>query len=108
MYPSLIKLTGYRNMLRLTLVAFAVGIVLIPWSSRITGPIDQPESAINISSGFGSGSGAESDLGFCGFSVSQESVNEDSIKRIPVCVWAILLLTIFLIFFSRYCSLSSQ
>ena len=91
MYPSLVKLTGYRHLTRIALVLFATSSLLFPWSNRITGPID--ELPLNIT-GSASGSGAAIDLGYCGYSTLNESVNQNSIQRIPVLVWIVLLLSI--------------
>lgn len=83
-------------MLKITLVVFAISCVLIPWSNAITGPIkDSDQMPLNIT-GSGSGSGELPELGYCGYALSQETVNKDSVKRLPASVWAIILITLLL------------
>ena len=87
-------------MLRLSLVVFAVGNFLLPWASRITGSIDEQ---LELESGSGindTGMGGYQD-GYCGFNYTREAVNENSVKRFPPQVWAIVLLITLLIILGR-------
>ena len=87
-------------MLRIKLIIFAISSSLIPWSTSITGPIHQ--HSYNVSeSGSGSGMSPEQ-FDFCGYSSLQESVNQDSIKRLPVSVWIMLLVTLIPNYIARF------
>ena len=94
------KLLGYRNLLRVSLVVFACSCILLPWSNRITGPID------TISNDTGSGMDLmmndSSNYDYCGRSPEEASVNEDSISRLPAKVWAVVLLALLAMIVSRY------
>ena len=95
-------------MLRISLIVFAVGNFLLPWSNRITGPIEEQGHSLASASGMGSGlpgigSGMElHDLGFCGFNNSEETVNVNSVKRLPASVWGFLLFVTVLTILARY------
>ena len=94
------KLLGYRNLLRASLVVFACGCILLPWSNSITGPIE------TISNETGSGMDPMSNesgyYDYCGRSPEEASVNEDSISRLPAKVWAVVLLALLAMIVSRY------
>ena len=61
---------------------------MLPFSNQITGPIPEPAGS-NSTPGSGSGSGFENSTDYCGNNVSAElSVNENSVERIPLYVWA--------------------
>ena len=106
-FPLTIKCIGYRWTLRLGLVLFAVSCVLLPFSSQIAGPIPNT-SVLNASlvySGSGSGSGFQNSTGFdfCGNDVSEEMyVNTNSVKRIPINVWVVVIVFLSLMVVSRY------
>ena len=90
---------GYRHLMRIGLVVFIIGSLLLPWCNTITGPID----LVVISSGSGSGewnTNISSD--FCGRLDSESSVNENSIVRLPAKVWAIVLLSLLMTILSRF------
>ena len=84
--------------MRISLVVFVAGGLLLPWCNTITGPIDP----LVISSGTGSGewiTNISSD--FCGRLDSESSVNENSIIRLPAKVWVIVLLYLSMNILSR-------
>ncbi len=87
-------------MFRIKLVLFAISSLVLPWSNRITGPIDEPLQPYNVS-GSGSGSGMSPEFGFCGFAKSDEAVNQNSISRIPFSVWVVLLMSIIPTYIAR-------
>ena len=94
----MVWLLGYRHLVRVGLVVFIIGTLLLPWCNAITGPID----ALVNSSGSGNGKwnrNISSD--FCGRLYSESSVNENSIVRLPAKVWAIVLLSFLMYEFSR-------
>ena len=82
--------------MRISLVIFIIGSLLLPWCNTITGPIDP----LVISSGSGSGDNISSD--FCGRLDSESSVNENSIVRLPAKVWAIIFLSLLMTILSRF------
>ena len=85
---------------------FASGSILLPWSNSITGPIDPIiESSNELVSGSGSGSingsSINGTIDYCGQSLNESSVNENSITRIPAKVWAIVLLALLMQIIAR-------
>ena len=82
--------------MRIGLVIFIIGSLLLPWCNTITDPIDP----LVISSGSGSGDNISSD--FCGRLDSESSVNENSIVRLPAKVWAIVLLSLLMMILSGF------
>ena len=106
-FPLTVKCIGYRWTLRLGLVLFAVSCVLLPFSSQITGPIPNT-SVLNASlvySGSGSGSEFQNSTAFdyCGNDLSEEMhVNTNSVKRIPIYVWVVVIIFLFVMVVSRY------
>lgn len=104
-FPRTVKLLGYRNLLRASLVVFACSCILLPWSNRITGPID------TISNDTGSGMDPmmndSSNYDYCGRSPEEASVNEDSISRLPAKVWAVVLLALLAMIVSRASTFTS-
>ena len=85
--------------MRISLVIFIIGSLLLPWCNTITGPIDP----LVISSGSGSGewiTNISSD--FCGRLDSESSVNKNSIVRLPAKVWVIVLLSLLMTILSRF------
>ena len=106
-FPLIIKCIGYRWTLRLGLVLFAVSCVLLPFSSQITGPIPNTsvENASLVYSGSGSGSGFQNSTTFdyCGNDFSEEMhVNTNSVKRIPLYVWVVVIIFLSLMVVSRH------
>ena len=90
---------GYRHLMRIGLVIFIIGSLLLPWCNTITGPIDP----LVISSGSGSGEWNTSiSSDFCGRPDSEPSVNVNSIVRLPAKVWAIVLLSLLMTILSRF------
>jgi len=84
---------------------------LLPFSNQITGPIPNT-SALNTSlsySGSGSGSGFKNSTTFdyCGNDLSDEmQVNINSVKRIPIYVWVVVVIFLLIMVVSRcvnYC-----
>ena len=67
--------------------------MLLPFSNQITGPVPVPESLNDTFSGSGSGSGLQNSTDYCGNDLSSTSVsvNENSVKRIPVYIWAVVI-----------------
>ena len=89
-------------MLRISLVVFAIGNLLLPWANNITGPIYQQDPGSENGSGSETGS-AILEAGYCGFNDSGgEMVQENSIKRLPASVWALMLLFTLMIILGRY------
>lgn len=87
-FPWISKCLGYRRTFHLGLLLFAATTVVLPFSNQITGPIPEPPGS-NSTSGSGSGSGFENSTDYCGNNLSAElSVNVNSVKRIPLYVWA--------------------
>ena len=92
MYPRIVKRIGYRRSVMLGLFIFSIMTILFPLSNVITGPITQEyegsgdfnsnTSIVNTSTG----------LDFCGHNLttdgSENLVNENSVIRVPVRVWA--------------------
>ena len=80
---------------------FAATCVLLPFSNQITGPVPVPthpnDTFSGSGSGNGSGSGFESGLlnatDYCGNDLNSTavSVNENSVKRIPVYIWVVVI-----------------
>ena len=71
-------------------------ILLLPWSTSITGPVSSSASndTDTWSSGMMSGSGdinGTLELDYCGKEEALASLNENSINRIPIGTWVILL-----------------
>ena len=88
---------------------FAIFVVLLPLSNRISGPIS---SSDDMASGSGSGNGSGLELvdnstDYCGTplypsdNVTDTSINVDSVSRVPSRVWAVLLTITVVIVFSR-------
>ena len=106
-FPLTIKCIGYRWTLQLGLVLFAVSCVLLPFSSQIAGPIPNT-SVVNgslVYSGSGSGTGFQNSTAFdyCGNDFSEEMhVNTNSVKRIPVNVWVVVIIFLSIMVVSRY------
>ena len=83
------------------MLMFAATCVLLPFSNQITGPVPVPthpnDTFSSIGSGNGSGSGFESGLlnatDYCGNDLNSTavSVNENSVKRIPVYIWVVMI-----------------
>ena len=92
-FPWIIKCLGYRWTFRLAVLVFAAACVLLPFSNQITGPVPVPESLNDTFSGSGSGSGLQNSTDYCGNDLSSTSVsvNENSVKRIPVYIWAVVI-----------------
>ena len=101
LYPRITKCLGYRWTLRFGILMFAAMCVLLPFSSQITGPVPVPTHPNDTSSGSvsenGSGSGFGSGLlnttDYCGNDLNSTvvSVNENSVKRIPVYIWVVVI-----------------
>ena len=80
---------------------FAAMCVLLPFSNQITGPVLVPTHQNDTFSGSGCGNGSESGFGsgllnstdYCGNDLNSTaiSVNENSVKRIPVYIWAVVI-----------------
>ena len=80
---------------------FAAMCVLLPFSNQITGPVPVPTHQNDTFSGSGCGNGSESGFGigllnatdYCGNDLNSTaiSVNENSVKRIPVYIWAVVI-----------------
>lgn len=87
------------------MLIFVFGCLLLPWSNTITGPIQEEEVMAGESgSGNESGSGVslnETITDYCGRSADESSINENSVKRIPAKVWAILLLSLLSMILAR-------
>ena len=104
------KKLGYRWTLRIITLVFVTGCFLTPFSSTITGPITSTQSSISAgASGSGSGWGelsVESGLNstnYCGQGVASlgATVNEDSIKRLPLLVWIVVASVLVLVVIPR-------
>ena len=107
----MVKWLGYRKTLQFGVIIFIICCIVLPFSNRITGPITSAEAANDTSNFSGSGSGNitldlnTTDLNstlYCGD--DQEDligVNPDSIKRVPIQVWAVLITVMVLIVVGR-------
>ena len=101
LFSRLTKCLGYRWTFRLAMLMFAATCVLLPFSNQITGPVPVPthpnDTFSGSGSGNGSGSGFESGLlnatDYCGNDLNSTaiSVNENSVKRIPVYIWLVVI-----------------
>ena len=98
-FPWIIKCLGYRWTFRFGILLYVAATIVLPFSNQITGPIPVPADT----SGSGSGSGSENHTDYCGNDLNAElSVNVDSVKRIPVYVWALLTALLGIQIMSRY------
>lgn len=77
-----------------------VSIMLLPWSNSISGPVSVSTAGNDTDTDMISGSGAGNNtvLDYCGQEEVLASLNENSIRRIPIVVWLVIL-TILLFFF---------
>ena len=101
LFSRLTKCFGYRWTFRLAMLMFAAMCVLLPFSNQITGPVPVPTHPNHTLSGSGSGDGFGSGLGigllnatdYCGNDLNSTaiSVNENSVKRIPVYIWVVVI-----------------
>ena len=83
------------------ILMFAATCVLLPFSNQITGPVPVPTHKNDTFSGSGCGNGSESGFGsgllnatdYCGNDLNSTaiSVNENSVKRIPVYIWVVVI-----------------
>lgn len=119
-YPQIAKYLGYRKTLQLGITIFIVCYMLLPFSNRITGSVDtSPDGPCgnNTSAdslpGSGSGSGIFNnttvDLNATDANSTQYctvdyeiGVNDNSITRVPLRVWSLLLFVMTLLVMSRY------
>ena len=95
-FPRTAKLLGYRNVLRVSVIIFACGCILLPWSNTITGPIENGETGRHNETGNGMNSmfNDSSYYDYCGRTPEESSINENSVIRIPAKVWAVVLLAL--------------
>jgi MFS family permease len=116
-YPHIARYLGYRKTLQFGILVFIVCYMLLPFSNRITGPIEPQDplclnatsnSSSSIFSGSGSGSGSgvfenATDTNSTAYCEIDDviGVNENSIKRVPISVWLILLAVMCLLVISR-------
>ena len=94
-FPRTAKLLGYRNVLRVSVIMFACGCILLPWSNTISGPIET--GGLNVTAMFNDSSYYD----YCGRAPEESSINEDSISRISAKVWAVVLLTLLILIIGR-------
>ena len=83
------------------ILMFAATCMLLPFSNQITGPVPVPTHQNDTFSGSGCGNGSESGFGsgllnstdYCGNDLNSTaiSVNENSVKRIPVYIWVVVI-----------------
>ena len=101
MFPRITKCFGYRWTFRLAVLVFAATFVLLPFSNQITGPVPGSNDTF---SGSGSGSGLWNNTDYCGNDLNSMnvSVNENSVKRIPVYIWAAVIGIFVFVVVSRY------
>lgn len=116
-YPRVAKLLGYRKTLQFGISIFVVCYMLLPFSNRITGPISSTSGPCsnttgNLSVFSGSGSGIFEDetlnlngstgVNYCGSEdYDAIGVNENSVMRVPLRVWAMLISIMVLLVISR-------
>ena len=83
---------------------FAASCVLLPFSNQITGPVPAPFGSNDTISGSGSGSGLWNNTDFCGndFNSMDVSVNENSVKRIPLYIWVVVTGIVVFLVAARY------
>ena len=113
-------------MYQICVAAFVIGCIALPFSNQITGPIGGSNAlgsdhTSHGASGFGSGSRwehnqtvfghvepelndtADNSTDYCDSSgqVYAVGVNDNSIERVPIAVWSVLISISLLIFFSK-------
>ena len=98
-YPHILNVLGLRWSLRLFLIAFAISCVLLPFSNQITGPIGNSSNVL-----LNGTNETNLRIDFCGAPLNSSllSLNENSIKRIPISVWATVGITNALGLLSRW------
>ena len=97
-FPRITKLVGFRNTFRLGVFLFGVATFVLPFSNQITGPI--PHSNMYLPDNGTAGSGMSPDdeetSGYCNYTLSvnssfESSVNINSVARVPIYVWIVLI-----------------
>ena len=104
MYPRLAKLFGYRHFYHISLVLVIVSVVVLPWSNAITGPISSTSTTNDTDmsgSGMILGSGDGNITDYCGGVTDTDTVNENSIARLPAKVFAVMLIILLIYYLSR-------
>ena len=98
-FPKVTKLLGFRNTFRFGVVIFGVTSFLLPFSNQITGPIPLSNASLPDSGTAGSGMSPDNEEtgGYCNYTLSvnssfESSVNINSVARVPVYVWFVLIL----------------
>lgn len=117
LYPYVVKYLGYRKTLQFGISIFVICYMLLPFSNRITGPISSSaggpcssNTTENMSVFSGSGSGIfenetlnlNGSTDYCGTEdFDTIGVNENSVARVPIRVWLMLISIMFLLVISR-------
>ena len=103
------KLFGFRNTFRLGVLLFGVASFLLPFSNQITGPI--PSSSMSLPDNGTAGSGMSPDddesSGYCNHTLSvnssfESSVNINSVARVPIYVWFVVITIVTVTIIGRY------
>lgn len=109
----MVKYLGYRRTLQFGISMFVVCYMLLPFSNRITGPISSSaggpcssNTTGNVSIFSGSGSGIFENetlnLNYCGTEdFDTIGVNENSVRRVPIRVWLMLISLMVLLVIAR-------
>ena len=99
MFPRITKLIGFRNTFRLGLFFFGVTSFLLPFSNQITGPIPHSNAYLpdNGTAGSGMSPDDEESSDYCNYTLSvnssfQSSVNVNSVARVPIYIWCVLVI----------------
>ena len=87
----------------MSVIIFACGSILLPWSNAISGPIGNSETGGHNETGSGMNPmfNDSSYYDYCGRAPEESSINENSISRIPAKVWAVMLLALLAMIISR-------
>ena len=96
-FPRITKLAGFRNTFRLGIIVLGVASLLLPFSNQITGPIPHSNTSLPDNGTAGSGMSPDDDetSGYCNYTLSvnssfESSVNVNSVARVPIYVWFVL------------------
>ena len=100
---------GFRNTFRLGVFAFGVTFLLLPFSNQITGPIPHSNTSLPDNGTAGSGMSPDDDetSGYCNYTLSvnssfESSVNVNSVARVPIYVWFVVITIVTLVYIGRY------
>ena len=109
MFPRITKLIGFRNTFRLGVFLFGVATFVYPFSNQITGPIPHSNMYLldNGTAGSGMSPDDEESSGYCNYTLYvnssfQSSVNVNSVARVPIYVWFVVIFIESVMVIGRY------